>query len=294
LRHHLKTGFIMANKNTYQQRSSGNNHNGDFDLDEYIRQQSNEATSDFSESVEDIHPNDDSSQFKNAILIFVVFATAFLWYNDWKPVQAWNAIFGSDEVPAEAPAAGNDFAYTFEIPDIPDIPEINIEIPDIEVPPLPPSEIEGAFSDYLASIRDAGLQDVYSNSGFQALYQTGVPVDYLVQLHEEGFLNEFSYSAIIGLYHGDVTLEYLQQFREAGYLENYSYSAIIGMYNGGVTTEYLNQLSEGGFLEEFSYSAIIAFYNTGVTVEYLNQLQNNGLLEDMSYSEIIMAFVTDN
>lgn len=281
----------MGNKHTYQHRTPGNNGDGDFDLDEYILQQSHDATSDFSNTPEESQKDDDSSQFKNAVLIFFVFSAAFLWYNNWNPAQAWNSFFGSEnqEVPAEAPA--NDFSYSFTMPDI---PEINIEIPDIEIPSIPDAAMDGQFSDYLADIRDAGLQEVYSNSGLQALYQTGVPVDFLTQLHEEGFLEEYSYSAIIGFYHGGVTLEYLQQLRDSGYLEDFSYSAIIGMYNGEVTVDYLNQLSEGGFLDKYTYSAIIAFYNTGVTADYLEQLQNNDLLNDMSYSDIIQAYVTDN
>jgi hypothetical protein len=306
--------FTMSNKGKYKQYKfendldRGDDHDPDFDLDEYIRQQS----MDHSRST-DIHApvDEETSQFKNAILMFLVFAAAFLWANDWSPTQAWGSIFGGEEASTEVTST----APSFTIPDIPDFPDIA---------PLPSLSTEAGFVDYLREINEAGLDDMYSSSGYSALYQSGVTIEYLTQLNEAGYLNKFSYSAIIGLFNGGVSLDYLNSLNESGYIDQFSYSAIIGLYNGGVTTEYLDALNENGYidtfsysgiiglfnggvtvdyldqlaenryLDTFSYSGIIGMYNSGVTVEFLNQLAENNLLEGMSYTDVIVAFNADN
>ncbi|MAO63527.1 MAG: hypothetical protein CL666_00860 [Balneola sp.] len=252
----------------------------DFDLDEYIRQKSDPHTGSSRQS--SVADEKENSQFKNAVLIFMVFAAAFLWMNDWSISQAWNGVFGNEEVTSSAPSFGVQ------------VPEINI--PDIPAPPLPPATMSSqeGYVDYLASLNEAGYQDNFSSSQAIGLYNGGVTIEYLNRMNEAGYLDKFSYSAMIGLYNTGVTVEYLDALSEAGFLDDFSYSAIIGLYSTGVTIEYLNELSSRGYLENFSYSAIIALYNTDVTVEYLDQLNENGLLENMSYSDIIMAYNTDN
>lgn len=282
------------------------NNDPNFDLDEYIRRKSQ------LDSSAQLHQPDiedrEQSKFKNAVLIFLVFAAAFLWVNEWSVSQTWNSVFGSDESAT---------SFEFAPPVIPDF-----EIPDVPAPPMLGNE--AGLVNYLRGLEEAGLADVYSNSGNIAMYQTGVTVDYLNQMNEAGYLDDFSYSAIIGfyngnvtveyldalsdagyledfsysaiigLYNGDVTIDYLNSLGDAGYLDQFSYSAIIGLYNGDVTIDYLNQMNEAGYLEDFSYSAIIGLYNGGVTTDFINQLNENGLLDDMSYSDIIMAYNADN
>jgi len=86
-----------------------------FDLDEYIRQKSEEGD-DFSfQPPEQEAP--EGSTFKNALLIVSVFMAAFLWYHDWSPAQAWNSVFGSNQ-------------QTVAV----NIPDININIPEINIP----------------------------------------------------------------------------------------------------------------------------------------------------------------
>jgi len=252
------------------------NNDPNFDLDEYIKQKSQlDPTSQLHQSeIEDR----EQSKFKNAVLIFLVFAAGFLWVNEWSVSQTWNSLFGSNESAT---------SFEFAPPVIPDF-----EIPDVPAPPIPGNE--SGLVNYMRGLEEAGLADIYANTGNIALYQTGVTVDYLSQMNEAGYLDEFSYSAIIGLYNGNVTIDYLNSLGNAGYLEQFSYSAIIGLYNGGVTIDYLNQMNEAGYLDDFSYSAIIGLYNGGVTTDFIDQLNENGLLEDMSYSDIIKAYNADN
>lgn len=300
----------MAKKEKFSNRRFNDLHDTsdpDFDLDEYIREQS--LGHDGSTLEAPVLDKDESYQFKNAVLIFIVFAAAFLWFNEWSPRQAIGALFGSDNT------AENSFVA----------PDVNIDLPEINIPSPPSvSTTDGSgFADYLAGAREAGFSDLYSNTGLRALYQTGVPldyisdlvqagyqefsysaviglynggvtIDYLNNLSENGYLNQYSYSGIIGLYNGGVTVDYLKTLSDNNYLERFSYSAVIGLYNGGVSADYLDQLSEGGYLDLFSYSAIIGMYNSGVTVDYINQLNERDLLNDMSYSDIIVAYNTDN
>ncbi len=265
----------------YRQHSFDNDqgHDPDFDLDEYIREKSQEDSQPSSNAN---FRNKKTSRIKDGLLFFAVFIAAILWVNDWSVSQAWNRIFGENET-TSAEVSGS--APSFTIPDIPSIPE---------VPPVPDVNVNGSFVEYLAQIKNNDLQNHYSNSGWQALYQSEVSIDYLTELNEEGYLEAFSYSAIIGLYHGGVNLDYLNDLREMGYLDRFSYSAIIGLYNGGVEVEYLDELNTHNHLDEFSYSAIIALYNSDVTVDYLNQLRDNGLLEDMSYTDIIRSYNMDH
>jgi hypothetical protein len=250
-----------------------------FDLDEYIREKSEEEGELSFDAISE--EPEDGSAFKNAILIFMVFTAAYLWYYDWSPSQAWASVFGGDNVEVFINPA----------------PDVNINIPEInipDIPPIPDLNFEGGFADYLVEINNAGLNDLFSNSGYQALYQTGVPIEYLEQLNDAGYLeDDFSYSAVIGLYNGNVPVEYLDGLSAINLLDDFSYSGIIGLYNSDVPTSYLNGMSEAGYLDEFSYSAIIGFYNSDVSITYLNELQANNLLEDFSYSGIIGLYNGD-
>ncbi|MFD2532687.1 hypothetical protein [Gracilimonas halophila] len=302
----------MSNKGKYKQYKfendldRGNDHDPDFDLDEYIHQQSidNPTSTGMQAPVDE-----ETSQFKNAILMFLVFAAAFLWANDWSPTQAWGSIFGSEESATEVTST----APSFTIPAIPDIPE---------VPALPRIGNESGYVNFLIEINEAGLSDVYSSPALQAFYQSDVPISYLSELveagyqefsypeiiafynaeipleylntlNEYGFLSEFSYPEVIAYYNADVSIEYLTTLSESGFLPEFSYPEVIAYYNN-VTIEYLRTLDEAGYLADLSYPAVIAFSNNNITIEFLNQLRDNNLLENMSYPEVVSAFNTDN
>lgn len=271
----------MGQKNRHSNYSfeseidSRDNNNPNFDLDEYIRQKSQSDTS------SQLHQPDiedrEHSKFKNAVLIFLVFAAGFLWVNEWSVSETWNSVFGSDESAT---------SFEFAPPVIPDF-----EIPDIPAPPI--SVNETGFVNYLLELNEAGLDDIFSSPAQQAFYQTDVPISYLSELVEARY-QDLSYPAIIAYYNSDVPLEYLNTLRNAGYLEELSYPAIIALNSSGVSLDYLNTLDEAGYLQSLSYPAIIAYFNTGVTVDFLNRLRDNNLLENMSYPEVISAFNTDN
>lgn len=300
----------MTNKGKYKQYKfendldHGNDHDPDFDLDEYIRQQSmdNPRSTETHATVDE-----ETSQFKNAILMFLIFAAAFLWANDWSPTQAWASIFGSEETAAEVTST----APSFAIPDIPDIP------------PIPGMGNEIGYVNYLIEINEAGLDDIYSSPALQSFYQSEVPIAYLSELVEAGyqelsypaiiayynsdvpleylntlteygFLSEFSYPEVIAYYNADVSLEFLTTLSENGFLSELSYPEVIAFYSSDVTMEYLRSLGEAGYLESFSYPAVIAYFNNGVTVDFLNQLRDNDLLDNMSYPEVVSAFKADN
>lgn len=272
--------YYMRNKDKYKQYTfdndleRGKDHDPNFDLDEYIRKQSQESGQ---INAHKVAVEEDGSQFKNAILIFLVFAAAFLWANNWSPTQAWSSIFGSNSggITATAP------------------PAPSFTIPDIPAPVIPNVGNESGFVNYLLEINEAGLDEIFSSPAQQAFYQTDVPVSYLSELIEAGY-QDLRYPAIIAYYNSDVSLEYLNTLKDAGYLEDLSYPAVIAFNNSGVSLEYLNTLDEAGYLESLSYPAVIAYFNTDVTVDFLNQLRDNNLLENMNYPEVISAFNTDN
>jgi|AntRauTorcE11897_2_1112592.scaffolds.fasta_scaffold00409_2 hypothetical protein len=272
----------MENKGKYKQYKFENDldrgSDPDFDLDEYIRQQSMGQ----SQSA-DLHTpvDEETSQFKNAILMFLVFAAAFLWANDWSPTQAWGSIFGSNDADVTATAPS---APAFELPDIPNVSE---------VPSIPGVGNETGYVNYLIEINESGFSDIFSSSALQAFYQSDVPTSYLSELVEAGY-QELSYPAIIAYYNSDVSLEYLNSLNEYGFLSEFSYPEVIAYYNSDVSIDYLNTLNEAGYLENLSYPAVIAYFNSGVTIEFLDRLRDNSLLDNMSYPEVVSAFNTDN
>ena len=200
-----------------------NKYDNSFDLDEYIEEQAAEEL-----NQPEVLKKPRISQFKRnliALLLFFVLPLVLI---------IGSGLYSSDPVSFRS-------------------------APPIAPPPsaVPPAVMSSSYIDYLTEIKEAGLGEYYSSSGYQGLYNGGVPIEYLKQMSEAGYLDEFSYSAVIGLYNGGVTIDYLNQLSEADYLDDFSYSAVIGLYNGGVTIEYLNAMKAGDYLDAFSYSGII-------------------------------------
>jgi len=273
----------MGQKNRYNDYSFESEIDGhadydpDFNLDEYINRKGREGQQPETQKVVD---HDDRSQFKNAILIFLVFAASYLWINDWSVGQAWNSIFGSDDVTfvvaPEAPSV--------EIPTVPAIPEN----------PMAPGEVSNnSFIEFLSAANANGLNEFYSNIGLQTMYEAGVSIEYLNQLAEAGITDQ-SFPAVIAYHESDVSLEYLNSLNESGYLQTQSFPAVIAFYESGVTMEYLNGLNEAGYLQISSFPAVVAYYEAGVTTEFLNQLNDNDLLQQMSFPDVVNAFEAEN
>lgn len=273
----------MGQKNKYNNYSFESETDGhvdsdpNFNLDEYINRMSREGQ--FYETPE-IVENDDRSQFKNAVLIFLVFAASYLWINDWSVSQAWNSIFGSDDVTfVTAPEAPS-----FDIPTIPSIPDN----------PMAPGEaVNQNFVEFLAAANANGLNEFYSNIGLQSMYEAGVTIEYLNQLAEAGITDQ-SFPAVIAFYESDISLDYLNTLNQTGYLQSQSFPAVIAFHESGVTMDYLNELNEAGYLQISSFPAVVAYYEAGVTPSFLDQLNENGLLQQMSFPDVVNAFQADN
>lgn len=248
-----------------------------FSLDAYINRMSREEHIPETKTMVE---EDDRSQFKNAVLIFIVFAASYLWINDWSIGQAWNSIFGNDEVSfVTAPEAPS-----IDIPTPPAIPEN----------PMAPGEVsEEGFVEFLAAANASGLNAYYSNIGLQTMYEAGVTIEYLNELTEAGITGQ-SFPAVIAFYESEVSIEYLNTMNEAGYLQTQSFPAVIAFFESGVTMEYLNGLNEAGYLQISSFPAVVAYFEAGVTPEFLDQLNENGLLEAMSFPDVVNAFEADN
>lgn len=257
----------MTNRGKYKQyrfendldRGAGHDYDNDpdFDLDEYIRQQSR-GEHDYTAPVIS-HEEDDTSQFKNAVLFFLVFAAAFLWVNDWSPTQAWNSVFGSDEAATEVTADAPGF--TFTVPDIPDIPDIPAAP---EVMPVPNTATSSGFIDYMKEINEGGLGDLFPNQAYIAFYQSDIPA------------------------------EFISEVNESGYLEQLSFTDLIIFHENGGDIEYLDAMKEANYMEDLSIRSVLILQSAEVPVEFIKTLDENGLLEGMSYTEIIMAYKADN
>lgn len=275
--------MLMGQKNRYNDYSfeseidSHADYDPNFDLDEYINRKGREGQQPETQKVVE---DDDRSQFKNAVLIFLVFAASYLWINDWSVGQAWNSIFGSEDVTfVTAPEAPS-----VDIPTVPTIPEN----------PMAPGEVtDNSFVEFLSAANANGLNEFYSNVGLQTMYEAGVSIEYLNQLAEAGITDQ-SFPAVIAYHESDVSLEYLNSLNESGYLQTQSFPAVIAFYESGVTMEYLNELNEAGYLQISSFPAVVAYYEAGVTTEFLDQLNENDLLQQMSFPDVVNAFEADN
>lgn len=273
----------MGQKNRYNDYSFESEIDGhadydpDFNLDEYINRKGRESQQPETQKVVE---DDDRSQFKNAVLIFLVFAASYLWINDWSVGQAWNSIFGSDDVTfVTAPEAPS-----VDIPTAPAIPDN----------PMAPGEVApGNFTEFLSDASTNGITRYYSNIAIQTMYEAGVSIEYLRSLVAAG-ITEQSFPAIIAYHESGVTMEYLFLLDESGYLQTQSFPAVIAFYESGVTMEYLNELNEAGYLQISSFPAVVAYYEAGVTTEFLDQLNENDLLQQMSFPDVVNAFEADN
>jgi hypothetical protein len=260
----------------------------DFDLDEYINQKSQNE-----ELFVEEPAAEDQSQFKNAILIFIVFAAAFLWFNNWSGSESWTFIFGGEDNTtqvAEAPPSSDQLAVT--VPNVPDVPDV----PGVQAPPAPPSSsLDMSITEYLTALRDKGyLGDEVSSFTARQLYDGNVPISYLDQLQNAGYLEDLSFVYIINFYQNQIPLSYLESLQEAGVYDELSFVDITNFYQNDVSTDYLIKLNEAGYLEDLSFVYVTNFYQNGVTVEFLDQLQEQGLYEDLNFLDIADLYQREN
>jgi len=274
------------------------NNPDDFDLDSYIEEQAQG-----NQSKQQIPLNEDTHEtsfWKNAVLGAALACTAFLWYHDWSPVQAYESVFGSDEAPTVIAQGQSGSRIVIDIPEI--------EIPEIEIPEQ--REIERAIrqelerasatlpsvTDYLVELKDRGLLEDGKLSAFQArqLHQGGVPISYIVDVDNAGYLDDLNFVAITEFYKNDIPLDYLEQFEKAGYLDRLNFVAISEFYKNDVSMEYLNNLDQAGYLDELSFVYITEYYKNGVTTEFLDQLKSTGLYNDLSFIDVVEMYKDEN
>ncbi len=269
----------------------------DFDLDSYIEEQAQGNPKQQSHIInEDQH---ETSFWKNAVLGAALACTAFLWYHDWSPVQAYESVFGADEVAVVAQGqSGN--RIVIDIPEI-EIPEINIP-EQREVERVIREEIERAaatlpsVTDYLLQLKELGLLEDGKLSAFQArqLHQGGVPISYVQEIDNAGYLDDLNFVAITEFYKNNIPLDYLNQFEEAGYLNRLNFVSISEFYKNDVSMEYLDKLDKAGYLDDLSFVYITEYYKAGVTTDFLDQLKANGLYEDLSFIDVVEMYKDEN
>lgn len=289
----------MAKKEQNKTRSFSNDldrhpdaeNDPDFDLDEYINQKSQNEELFVEEPAEE-----DRSQFKNAILIFIVFAAAFLWFNNWSGTEAWTFIFGGDDNTtqvAEAPRGSGQSVVTIpQIPDVPEVPNVP-QLPGVEAPAT--SGLDMPITEYLTTLRDKGyLGDEISSFTARQLYDGNVPISYIDELQAAGFLEDLSFVYITNYYQNQIPLSYLESLQEAGVYEDLSFVDVTNFYQNDVSTDYLIKLNEAGYLEDLSFVYVTNFYQNGVTVEFLDQLKEQGLYEDLNFLDIVDLYQREN
>jgi len=286
----------MAKKEQNKSRSFSNDldrhpnaeNDPDFDLDEYINQKSQNEELFAAEPKEE-----DRSQFKNAILIFLVFAAAFLWFNNWSGSEAWTFVFGGDDNTSQV-VSGVPITDQVEI-NVPAIPEVP-SLPGINAPPAPPSSsLDISITEYLTALRDKGyLGDEISSFTARQLYDGNVPIAYLDQLQNAGFLEDLSFVYIINYYQNQIPSSYLESLQDAGVYEELSFVDVTNFYQNNVPTDYLIKLNEAGYLEDLSFVYITNFHQNGVTIEFLDQLKKQGLYEDLNFLDIVDLYQREN
>jgi hypothetical protein len=271
-------------------RNFDDDHDPDFDLDEYIRRQSQPTAQ---MPIQEETKDPDRYLFKNAVLIFIVFAAAFLWFNNWSDSESWAYFFGGDnqstQVTAEAPGFGQP---EISIPEPPQVPSV----PGVEAPPAPPaSSLDMTITEYLSVLQDRGyLGNEISGFSARQLYDANVPVSYLDELQNADFLENLSFVYITNYFQNQIPLTYLENLRDAGVYENLSFVDVTAFYNDNIPTEYLVTLNEAGYLEDLSFVYVTNFYNAGVTVEFLDQLKEQGLYEDLNFLDIVDLYQREN
>jgi len=258
--------------------------NPDFDLDEYILQQSHLHKNIPDERILDER---ERSQFKNAILIFLVFAAALLWFNDWSFNNTWASFFGADEgatqVPATAPAPDR---FEVQLPPIPPLPgNTEASAPRLDMP----------ITDYLATLRDKGyLGNQISSFSARQLYDANIPISYLDDLQNAGLLEDLSFVYIINYYQNEIPFSYLQQLKDAGVYDKLSFVDVTQYYTNNIPIDYLVTLDKAGYLEDLSFVYVTNFYNAGVTVAFLDKLKGQGLYEDLNFLDIVDLYQREN
>jgi len=278
----------MASRNKQHHRFNDPK-DSNFDLDEYLEEKG--AYSDNTQPPLENEHESERSFFRNGVLVAAVILSGFLWYFDWSPRAAYNAIFGDSgtEVVSTSPVVVN-------------IPPINVEIPDINIDNIPEfrfntqSEDLGSITDYLLELREKGLlnDDMLSAFSARQLYEGGVPISYIEELSSFGYLQRFSFVQITEFYQNQIPNSYLYQLDQVGYLDRFSFVEITEYYQNDVSFEYLNTLDEAGYLNELSFVHITEYYNNGVTVEFLDELKESGLYNSLSFIDVVEIFKNEN
>lgn len=283
---------------TQKGRYKNSNNNDDFDLDSYLEEQSHQQQTQASPQIEEEPEN---SFMKNAILGLALIFTAFLWYHDWSPKEAYGSIFGSDEPRVIATGqSGNQIVI--------DIPDINI--PDIAGPEVAELEraLEQEFSrvsgsanlppvtDYLVELKELGLLEDDKLSAFQArqLHSGGVPVSYIQEVDNAGFLDDLNFVAISEFYKNDIPLSYIAQYEEAGFMDKVNFVGLSEFYKNNVSLDYLNTLDQAGYLEDLSFVYITEYYKAGVTTAFLDDLKAKGLYDDLNFIDVVEMYKDEN
>lgn len=284
----------MENKGNYKERSFKNDlhSNSEFDLDAYLEEQSNPEN--FSLGVNQEPEKHHGSGIKNAIVMTGLIIVSVLWYFDWSPQQTWAGIFGSNENNVVAGQTGT-------------APDIQINIPRIEIPPMPmpmpdlapftiPSNtgnsaapaLDMNMTEYLSALKEKGfLEDEISTFSARQLYDAGVPIHYLEELNEAGFLSDLSFVHITNFYQNSIPTSYLIQLSETDFYDKLSFVDITNYYQSNVPIDYLKQMDDAGYLVDLSFVHITNYYQAGVTPEFLDELKVSGLYDDLNFLDVV-------
>lgn len=275
---------------TEKGRFKKSNSDDDFDLDSYLEEQSHQ-TAEQTQQIEDDH---ETSFIKNAMLGLALIFTAFMWYHNWSPKQAYTSIFGSNETSlATIGESGNQLVI--------DLPEINIPdfvIPQIEqeIARLSENANLPSVTDYLVELKELGLLEDNKLSAFQArqLHEGGVPVSYVQEVDNAGFLDDLNFVAITEFYRNNIPLSYIAQFEKAGYLDKVNFVGLTEFYKNEVSMEYLDKLDNAGYLDDLNFVYITEYYKAGVTTEFLDGLKEKGLYEDLNFVDVVEMYKDEN
>lgn len=282
----------MGKKEKNQNRSFSNDldlnseddHDPEINLDEYINLQNRQQNSLTSEPVFD---EKERSQFKNAVLIFIVFAAALLWFNNWSVTNTWASFFGNNEASTEVrSAAPLPAPSAVQMPEVPPIPGNT---------GIPVSSLNMSITDYLSALRDKGyLGNQISSFSARQLFDANIPVSHLDELQNAGLLEGLSFVYITNYYQNQIPISFISQLKEAGIYDKLSFVDVTQYYTNNVPINYLLSLNKAGYLEDLSFVNVTNFYKAGVTVEYLNELKEKGLYEDLTFLDIIDLYQREN
>lgn len=135
------------------------------------------------------------------------------------------------------------------------------------------SKVMKIDTNYIASVRDAGYQDLSSNT-LVSLKSQNVSPEYIKSLQDIGLKN-LPLSTLISLKSQGITAEYIKGFQDIG-LKELPTSTLYSLKSQNITPAFIKTFQDIG-LKDLPFSTLYTLKKQGITAEYIKSFQDIGL-----------------